>query len=223
MLDQGITRIGPVEICDGAWLGQNVVIGPNVRVGIGSVVGANSVVLSDVPDFSVAVGAPARVVRSFGADVTVRTLLFLSYYFPPIGGAGAQRPLKMVRYLERNGYRSRVLTGPGPGADRWAPSDATLAVEVPEQAEIHRLAGPEPLASAGWRGRGERWLSMRSAWAAWWIEGGLDAAREPDSELGPHLRMDAAVRLSPHGVSPLAGDGDSLGRGPRRSRGRSTR
>ena len=67
VLDQGITRIGPVEICDGAWLGQNVVIGPNVRVGIGSVVGANSVVLSDVPDFSVAVGAPARVVRSFGA------------------------------------------------------------------------------------------------------------------------------------------------------------
>jgi acetyltransferase-like isoleucine patch superfamily enzyme len=67
VLDQGITRVGPVEICDGAWLGQNVVIGPNVRVGIGSVVGANSVVLSDIPDYSVAVGAPARVVRSFGA------------------------------------------------------------------------------------------------------------------------------------------------------------
>lgn len=68
VLDQGITRIGRVEIADGAWLGQNVVIGPNVRVGIGSVVGANSVVLSDVPDYSVAVGAPARVVRSFGGS-----------------------------------------------------------------------------------------------------------------------------------------------------------
>jgi len=66
VLDQGITRIGPVEICDGAWLGQNVVIGPGVRIGVGSVIGANSVVLSDVPDHSVAVGAPARVVRSFG-------------------------------------------------------------------------------------------------------------------------------------------------------------
>jgi lipopolysaccharide O-acetyltransferase len=68
VLDQGITRIGPVEIGDGAWLGQNVVIGPNVRVGTGSVIGANSVVLSDVPDYSVAVGAPARVVSSFGGE-----------------------------------------------------------------------------------------------------------------------------------------------------------
>ena len=68
VLDQGITRIGPVEIGDGAWLGQNVVIGPNVRVGTGAVIGANSVVLSDVPDHSVAVGAPARVVSSFGNE-----------------------------------------------------------------------------------------------------------------------------------------------------------
>ena len=64
VLDQGITRVGPVEIGDGAWLGQNVVVGPGVRVGKGAVVGANSVVLEDVPDFEVAVGAPARVVVS---------------------------------------------------------------------------------------------------------------------------------------------------------------
>ena len=68
VLDQGITRIGAVEIGDGAWLGQNVVIGPNVRVGTGSVIGANSVVLSDVPDYSVAVGAPAKIVSSFGGE-----------------------------------------------------------------------------------------------------------------------------------------------------------
>jgi acetyltransferase-like isoleucine patch superfamily enzyme len=42
-----------------------VVVGPGVRIGRGAVVGANSVVLEDVPDHSVAVGAPARVVRSF--------------------------------------------------------------------------------------------------------------------------------------------------------------
>ena len=62
VLEQGITRVGPVEICDGAWLGQNVVVRPGVRVGRGAVVGANSVVLADVPDHEVAVGAPARVV-----------------------------------------------------------------------------------------------------------------------------------------------------------------
>ncbi|HZT91486.1 MAG TPA: acyltransferase [Gaiellaceae bacterium] len=66
VLAQGDSKVRGVEICDGAWLGQNVVVGPGVRIGRGAVVGANSVVLSDVPDYSVAVGAPARVVRTFG-------------------------------------------------------------------------------------------------------------------------------------------------------------
>jgi lipopolysaccharide O-acetyltransferase len=70
--EQGITRVAPVIIADGAWLGQNVVVGPGVRIGRGAVIGANSVVLQDVPDFSVAVGAPARVVRQF-AQVSART------------------------------------------------------------------------------------------------------------------------------------------------------
>jgi acetyltransferase-like isoleucine patch superfamily enzyme len=64
VLDQGITRVEPVEIGDGAWLGENVVVGPGVTIGRGSVVGANAVVLDDVPEYSVAVGVPARVVRS---------------------------------------------------------------------------------------------------------------------------------------------------------------
>jgi lipopolysaccharide O-acetyltransferase len=61
VLEQGVTRVGPVEIGDGAWLGQNVVVGPGVRIGRSAVIGANSVVLDDVPDHAVAVGAPARV------------------------------------------------------------------------------------------------------------------------------------------------------------------
>ena len=63
VLEQGVDRIGPVSIGDGAWLGQNVVVGPGVSIGRGAVVGSNAVVLDDVPDFAVAVGAPARVVR----------------------------------------------------------------------------------------------------------------------------------------------------------------
>lgn len=61
---QGIAKISPVRICEGAWLGQNVVICPGVTVGRNAVVGANSVVRDDVPDFCIAVGAPARVVRT---------------------------------------------------------------------------------------------------------------------------------------------------------------
>jgi acetyltransferase-like isoleucine patch superfamily enzyme len=63
ILDQGLARIEPVEIGDGAWLGQNVVVCPGVRIGRGAVIGAKSVVRADVPDHAVAVGAPARVVR----------------------------------------------------------------------------------------------------------------------------------------------------------------
>lgn len=63
VLDQGVTDVAPVVIGDGAWLAQNVVVLPGVRIGAGAVVGANSVVRADVPDHAVAVGAPARVVH----------------------------------------------------------------------------------------------------------------------------------------------------------------
>jgi acetyltransferase-like isoleucine patch superfamily enzyme len=66
VLAQGVTRVAAVEIGDGAWLGENVVVGPGVTIGRGAVIGANAVVLESVPDHSVAVGVPARVVRRFG-------------------------------------------------------------------------------------------------------------------------------------------------------------
>lgn len=64
ILAQGIDNVEPVLIKRGAWLGQNVVVCPGVTIGQCSVIGANSVVNESVPDFSVAVGAPARVIRT---------------------------------------------------------------------------------------------------------------------------------------------------------------
>lgn len=61
--DQGISAPRAVEIQDGAWLGQNVVISPGVTVGRFAVVGANSIVTHDVPARTVVAGAPARVIR----------------------------------------------------------------------------------------------------------------------------------------------------------------
>ena len=65
IIDQGITTDQvTVTIGDGAWIGANaLVLGANV--GKQSVVGANSVVLNDVPDYSVAVGNPAKVIKSY--------------------------------------------------------------------------------------------------------------------------------------------------------------
>ena len=63
ILDQGLDNIKPVLIKRGSWLGQNVVVCPGVTIGRGAVVGANSVVNQDIPDYAVAAGAPARVVK----------------------------------------------------------------------------------------------------------------------------------------------------------------
>ena len=55
-------EIKPVRICKNAWIGQNAFILKGVTVGEGAVVGVNSVVLTDVPAYSVAMGNPARVI-----------------------------------------------------------------------------------------------------------------------------------------------------------------
>lgn len=54
----------PVVIEEDCWIGGRVVILPGVTIGRGSTVGAGSVVVKDVPERSVAVGNPARVVRT---------------------------------------------------------------------------------------------------------------------------------------------------------------
>jgi acetyltransferase-like isoleucine patch superfamily enzyme len=60
---QGFQSKGPTRIGDNVWCGANVVITSGVTVGERCVIGANSVVRSDVPAYSIAVGAPARVVK----------------------------------------------------------------------------------------------------------------------------------------------------------------
>lgn len=62
--EQQINQCSEVIIGEGSWLGENVcVIG--AVVGKHCVVGANSVVTKDIPDYSVAVGAPARVIKKY--------------------------------------------------------------------------------------------------------------------------------------------------------------
>ena len=63
MAQQGSTAREITNICDDVWLGQNVVVMPGVKIGRGSVIGAGSIVTKDLPDFSVAVGTPARIIR----------------------------------------------------------------------------------------------------------------------------------------------------------------
>lgn len=65
---QGFQSKGPTRIGDNVWCGANVVITSGVTIGERCVVGANSVVTEDLPPRSVAVGAPARVVRTIASE-----------------------------------------------------------------------------------------------------------------------------------------------------------
>jgi acetyltransferase-like isoleucine patch superfamily enzyme len=54
----------PIEVCAGAWLGAHVIVLPGVRIGVGAIVGAGSVVTSDVADYATVGGNPARVIAA---------------------------------------------------------------------------------------------------------------------------------------------------------------
>ena len=70
-------------------------------------------------------------------DVRLRStavkVLLVSFYFPPAGGGGVQRPLKLAQYLPALGIETHVLA---PDDPRWIHRDAEL--RVPTQAWVHR-------------------------------------------------------------------------------------
>lgn len=69
----------------------------------------------------------------------MKKVLFLAYYFPPMGGAGVQRVVKFVKYLPEFGYQPAVVTGTGL-EDRTGkmPNDQTLTQEARET-KVYRI------------------------------------------------------------------------------------
>lgn len=63
--------VKPTRVCDYAWLGERVMVLKGVTIGERAVIGAGSLVTRDVPPFSVAVGAPARVVKTWDHEAGV--------------------------------------------------------------------------------------------------------------------------------------------------------
>lgn len=62
-IDRLVYSPGEVVIEDDVWIGNNVAILPNVKIGKGAIIGTNAVVTKDVPAYGVAVGNPAKVVK----------------------------------------------------------------------------------------------------------------------------------------------------------------
>ena len=143
-----------------------------------------------------------------------RRLLFHSYHFPPIGGSGAQRPLKMVRALDGLGYESVVITGGGATLDRWAPEDAALVDQIPPHLEIRRVpAAGEPATSEGWQGLRERWFGVSGPWSRWWTEASYRTALEAASGVDliyvwmqPYVSAETGVALSRELGKPWVAD-----------------
>ncbi len=74
--------------------------------------------------------------------MTDRTLLFVSYLFPPTGGAGVQRALKFVKYLPLQGWHPTVLTVRQISAYVY---DHSLLEEVPGGVDVVRTESLDPL------------------------------------------------------------------------------
>lgn len=55
----------PVLIKENVWIGEGVCIMPGVTIGSGSIIGASSVVTKSIPNYCIAVGSPAKVVKKF--------------------------------------------------------------------------------------------------------------------------------------------------------------
>lgn len=55
----------PITIGDDVWIGANAVITAGVKIGKHAVIAAGSIVTKDVPDFSIVVGNPARIIKQY--------------------------------------------------------------------------------------------------------------------------------------------------------------
>lgn len=61
-------KAGKVVIEDGAHIGIGAIIMPGVTIGKGAVIGAGAVVTKDIPEYTLAVGVPAKVIKSYKED-----------------------------------------------------------------------------------------------------------------------------------------------------------
>lgn len=91
-----------------------------------------------------------------------RRLLLVAYCFPPVGGAGVQRPVKWVKYLHRHGWDVTVLTPENPSVPVI---DRSLEREIPEETVLLRPRTWEP----GYQAKQHlaQGQSGRASWLGW--------------------------------------------------------
>lgn len=101
---------GDTVVGSDVWIGQNAVILPGVHIGDGAVVGANSVVGSDVAPYTIVAGNPARPVRRRFDDELIDLLLKLRWWDRDVGTVKSLLPLLTTSDTEqlRRGIKERI-------------------------------------------------------------------------------------------------------------------
>lgn len=127
----------------------------------------------------------------------LRNALLVAYRFPPLGGSGVQRAVKLARYLPSEGWRVHVLTA---GHTHDPQLDASLVDELGHGVVIHRALGFEPGALAArvcrlfGRQRGLKSFSTRVEDSLYWrFERWCEWLRLPEPE---RLWVASAVRTA---------------------------
>lgn len=68
------------EIGHDVWIGSNVLIKQGVKIGNGSIIAMGSVVTKDIPDYSIAGGVPAKVIRNRFTETEIKYLNEMNWY-----------------------------------------------------------------------------------------------------------------------------------------------
>lgn len=74
----------------------------------------------------------------------MKRVLFIAYYFPPIGGSGTQRPAKFVKYLPQFGWQPYVISTDRPYGDGAEGRDETLLADILAGVQVWRVPTPQP-------------------------------------------------------------------------------
>lgn len=92
---------GNTVIGNDVWIGQNAIILPGVHVGDGAIIGANSVVGSDVAPYTIVIGNPAKVLRKRFDDELIGLLLNFKWWDKSIEEINSLIPILTSSDLEK--------------------------------------------------------------------------------------------------------------------------
>lgn len=145
--------------------------------------------------------------RHDGAVALTRSLLYLSYLFPPRAGAGVQRSLKFAKYLPHFGWRPLIIANGARAADGVTQmQDSTLLRDLPPDTII-RYTKDETKLQNNFR----RWLNPTDT-SAWWVKPAVETAQELLREhqpsailltMSPFTAAEAGIKLKKQTNLPL--------------------